>query len=155
MEKDPRGSVLLRGRVAVVPQVPFIRNATLRDNVLFGSEFDQEKYDRVLEACALLPDLELLGAGDLTEIGEKGINLSGGQRQRVSLARAVYSGRDVFLLDDPLAAVDAHVGRHIFSRVIDSETGMLRGTTRLLVTHSMAFLPNMDQIIVRIQYWGK
>ncbi len=152
MEKEqssgPGSAVTLRGRVAYVPQVAFIKNATLRDNITFGLPFERERYDRVLEACALLPDLEVLEAGDRTEIGEKGINLSGGQRQRVSLARAVYSGRDVFLLDDPLASVDAHVGRHIFSQVLDSDTGMLRGKTRLLVTHSMTYLPAMDRILV-------
>ncbi len=147
MEKK-EGSVTLRGRVAYAPQVPFIKNATLRDNITFGLPFDQDKYDNVLEACALLPDLATLDAGDMTEIGEKGINLSGGQKHRVSLARAVYSDRDVYLLDDPLSAVDAHVGKHIFARVLHSETGILKGKTRILVTHSMTHLPDMDLILV-------
>ncbi len=147
MEKK-HGNVYLEGSIAYVPQQAFIRNATLRDNITFGKPFDRERYDLVLQACALLPDLEILDNGDETEIGEKGINLSGGQKQRVSLARAVYSDRDIILLDDPLSAVDASVARHIFSMVLDSSTGLLKNKTRLLVTHSMSYLPMMDQIIV-------
>ncbi|KAK0424584.1 hypothetical protein QR680_008735 [Steinernema hermaphroditum] len=142
------GSVHVAGSVAYVPQQAWIQNGTLRDNVTFGKSFDKEIYDQVIEACAMTPDLEMLAAGDLTEIGEKGINLSGGQKQRVSLARAVYSERDVFLLDDPLSAVDAHVGKHLFERVISSETGLLRGKTRILVTHGIHFLKHCDRVIV-------
>ncbi|CAN0430240.1 unnamed protein product, partial [Scytosiphon promiscuus] len=90
----------------------------VRDNILFGCPFDARRYDRVLEACALKSDLEILDAGDQTEIGEKGVNLSGGQQQRVSLARAVYADSDIVLLDDVLSAVDAHVGKHIFDKCI-------------------------------------
>lgn len=103
------GTVNVDGRVAFVPQQAWIQNATLLDNIIFGRPFNKELYNKVLEACALTPDIAMLPGGDQTEIGEKGINLSGGQKQRVSLARAVYSGADVFLLDDPLSAVDAHV----------------------------------------------
>jgi len=101
----------------------------------------------VVEACALLPDIQMLPAGDRTEIGEKGINLSGGQKQRVSLARAVYSNGSVYLLDDPLSAVDAHVGKHIFEKVIGPK-GLLKNKTRVLVTHGVGFLAQMDQIVV-------
>ncbi|KAK1792647.1 hypothetical protein P4O66_012581 [Electrophorus voltai] len=141
------GSINVKGSVAYVPQQAWIQNATLKDNILFGSELNEQKLQRVVEACALEPDLELLPGGVQTEIGEKGINLSGGQKQRVSLARAVYSSADVYLLDDPLSAVDSHVGKHLFERVIGPE-GLLKDKTRILVTHGISFLPYMDEIIV-------
>uniref|UniRef100_A0AAR2JWE9 ABC-type glutathione-S-conjugate transporter n=1 Tax=Pygocentrus nattereri TaxID=42514 RepID=A0AAR2JWE9_PYGNA len=143
------GSVSIKGSVAYVPQQAWIQNATLQDNILFGREKRKSWYQRVLEACALLPDLEILPAGDATEIGEKGLNLSGGQKQRVSLARAVYRKADVYLLDDPLSAVDAHVGQHIFDKVIGPK-GVLRDKTRVLVTHGMSFLPQADLILVLV-----
>ncbi|XP_077632923.1 ATP-binding cassette sub-family C member 3 isoform X1 [Crocuta crocuta] len=141
------GTVCVKGSVAYVPQQAWIQNCTLQENILFGRALDPKRYQRALEACALLADLEMLPGGDQTEIGEKGINLSGGQRQRVSLARAVYSEADLFLLDDPLSAVDSHVAKHIFDQVIGPE-GVLAGKTRVLVTHSISFLPQMDFIIV-------
>ncbi|XP_036912753.1 ATP-binding cassette sub-family C member 3 isoform X4 [Sturnira hondurensis] len=141
------GKVYVKGSVAYVPQQAWIQNGTLQENVLFGRTLDPSRYQRALEACALLPDLEVLPGRDKTEIGEKGINLSGGQRQRVSLARAVYSDADIFLLDDPLSAVDPHVAKHIFDQVIGPE-GVLARKTRVLVTHSLSFLPQMDFIIV-------
>uniref|UniRef100_A0A3B3TXC5 ABC-type glutathione-S-conjugate transporter n=1 Tax=Poecilia latipinna TaxID=48699 RepID=A0A3B3TXC5_9TELE len=141
------GQVTVKGSVAYVPQQAWIQNATVQDNILFGRDKLKTWYQRVLEACALLPDLDILPAGDATEIGEKGLNLSGGQKQRVSLARAVYRKADVYLLDDPLSAVDAHVGQHIFDRVIGPK-GVLRDKTRILVTHGMSFLPQADLILV-------
>ncbi|XP_023364920.1 canalicular multispecific organic anion transporter 2-like [Otolemur garnettii] len=141
------GKVHVKGSVAYVPQQAWIQNCTLQENVLFGQALDPKRYQQTLEACALLADLEMLPAGDQTEIGEKGINLSGGQRQRVSLARAVYSDADIFLLDDPLSAVDSHVAKHIFDQVIGPE-GLLAGKTRVLVTHGISFLPQTDSIIV-------
>ncbi|XP_010618468.1 canalicular multispecific organic anion transporter 2 isoform X1 [Fukomys damarensis] len=141
------GTVSVQGSVAYVTQQAWIQNCTLQENILFGRAMNPKRYQQALEACALLADLEMLPAGDQTEIGEKGINLSGGQRQRVSLARAVYSEADVFLLDDPLSAVDAHVAKHIFDHVIGPE-GMLAGKTRLLVTHGISFLPKTDFVIV-------
>uniref|UniRef100_A0A8C8K4U7 ABC-type glutathione-S-conjugate transporter n=1 Tax=Oncorhynchus tshawytscha TaxID=74940 RepID=A0A8C8K4U7_ONCTS len=143
------GSVSIKGSVAYVPQQAWIQNATVQDNVTFGREKQKTWYQRVLDACALLPDLEILPAGDSTEIGEKGLNLSGGQKQRVSLARAVYRKADVYLLDDPLSAVDAHVGQHIFDKVIGPK-GVLRNKTRVLVTHGMSFLPQADLILVLV-----
>ncbi|KAM9817691.1 ATP-binding cassette sub-family C member 3 [Neosynchiropus ocellatus] len=143
------GDVSVRGSVAYVPQQAWIQNATLRDNILFGKPYNAQKYRCVLEACALTPDLEVLPGGDMTEIGEKGINLSGGQRQRVSLARALYSDADVYLLDDPLSAVDAHVAKHIFDHLIGPE-GALMGKTRILVTHGISFLPQVDNIMVMV-----
>uniref|UniRef100_A0A9J8A459 ABC-type glutathione-S-conjugate transporter n=1 Tax=Cyprinus carpio carpio TaxID=630221 RepID=A0A9J8A459_CYPCA len=143
------GAVSVKGSVAYVPQQAWIQNASLQDNILFGREKKESWYQRVLEACALLPDLDNLPAGDTTEIGEKGLNLSGGQKQRVSLARAVYRKADVYLLDDPLSAVDAHVGQHIFNKVIGPR-GILRDKTRILVTHGMSFLPQADLILVLV-----
>ncbi len=96
------GNVNTYGRVAYVPQQAWIQNSTLRQNIIFTNEYNENYYKKVIESCALEPDLKILAAGDMTEIGEKGINLSGGQKQRVSLARAVYSDADIYLLDDPL-----------------------------------------------------
>ncbi|XP_050076523.1 multidrug resistance-associated protein 1 isoform X2 [Anopheles maculipalpis] len=141
------GRVNTLGRIAYVSQQAWIQNATLKDNILFGKPMDQRRYNRVIEACALKPDIEMLPGGDMTEIGEKGINLSGGQKQRVSLARAVYNDADVYFLDDPLSAVDSHVGKHIFEQVI-GPTGLLAKKTRVLVTHGITYLPNTDKIYV-------
>lgn len=141
------GHVTVKGSVAYVPQQAWIQNISLRENILFGRQLQERYYKAVVEACALLPDLEILPSGDRTEIGEKGVNLSGGQKQRVSLARAVYCDSDVYLLDDPLSAVDAHVGKHIFENVIGPK-GLLKNKTRLLVTHAISYLPQMDVIIV-------
>nr|XP_009677167.1 PREDICTED: canalicular multispecific organic anion transporter 2 isoform X2 [Struthio camelus australis] len=143
------GEVAVKGSVAYVPQQAWIQNATLKDNILFGHAPNEQKYQNVLEACALKTDLEVLPGGDQTEIGEKGINLSGGQRQRVSLARAVFSNSDVYLLDDPLSAVDSHVAKHIFDQVIGPD-GVLKGKTRILVTHGISFLPQVDHIVVLV-----
>ncbi|XP_043911577.1 ATP-binding cassette sub-family C member 2 [Protopterus annectens] len=142
-----KGYINIKGSFAYVPQQAWIQNATLQDNILFGSEQEDIRYPKIIEACALLPDLELLPGGDKTEIGEKGINLSGGQKQRVSLARAIYSNADIYILDDPLSAVDAHVGKHIFEKVISSN-GLLKNKTRILVTHGVSFLPRVDEIVV-------
>ncbi|XP_005063617.1 canalicular multispecific organic anion transporter 1 [Mesocricetus auratus] len=141
------GHVTIKGTTAYVPQQSWIQNGTIKDNILFGSEFNEKKYQQVVEACALLPDLEMLPGGDMAEIGEKGINLSGGQKQRVSLARATYQDADIYILDDPLSAVDAHVGKHIFDKVL-GPNGLLNGKTRILVTHSIHFLPQVDEIVV-------
>ncbi|XP_053408516.1 multidrug resistance-associated protein 1-like isoform X2 [Mercenaria mercenaria] len=148
MEKN-EGRVKVKGSVAYVPQQAWIQNATVRENILFGKDVDQNKYEQVIEACALKPDLDILQGGDLTEIGEKGINLSGGQKQRVSLARAVYNNADIYMLDDPLSAVDSHVGKHIFNKVIGSK-GLLRNKTRILVTHGVHWLPMVDTIVVMV-----
>ncbi|EYC38271.1 hypothetical protein Y032_0728g1885 [Ancylostoma ceylanicum] len=148
------GRIGVRGKVAYVPQLPWIQNMTVRDNILFGKPFDKRRYNQVLNACALKPDLKILPNGDMTEIGEKGINLSGGQKARISLARAVYQDCDVYLLDDPLSAVDAHVGKHIFQhrcillcQVLGSN-GILREKTRVLVTHRLCYVKIADEIVV-------
>lgn len=141
------GHVLVNGKVAYVSQQAWLQNATLKENVTFGKALDEERYQNVIEACALQQDLDMLPAGDMTEIGEKGINLSGGQKQRISLARAAYSDADIFLLDDPLSAVDSHVGRHIFEKLIGPK-GMMKDKTRLLVTHAVWLLPQVDVVVV-------
>lgn len=138
-------SVVIRGTVAYVPQISWIFNATLRKNILFGSEFDPAKYWKTVDVSALQHDLDLLPDRDLTEIGERGVNISGGQKQRVSMARAVYSNSDVYIFDDPLSALDAHVGRQVFNSCIKEE---LRGKTRILVTNQLHFLPHVDRIIL-------
>ena len=129
-----RGSLQVRGSVAYTSQDSWIQNATLKDNILMGRGWDAARYERTIAACALGPDLAILPAGDASEIGEKGINLSGGQKARVALARAVYGGADVCLLDDPLSAVDAHVGRHLMDHAV---CGMMGGAARVLVTHQL------------------
>ncbi|XP_028632028.1 canalicular multispecific organic anion transporter 1 [Grammomys surdaster] len=145
--ENVHGHITIKGSIAYVPQQSWIQNGTIKDNILFGSEYNEKKYQQVLEACALLPDLEMLPGGDMAEIGEKGINLSGGQKQRVSLARATYQNADIYILDDPLSAVDAHVGKHIFNKVV-GPNGLLNGKTRILVTHGIHFLPQVDEIVV-------
>ncbi|XP_023349637.1 canalicular multispecific organic anion transporter 2 isoform X2 [Eurytemora carolleeae] len=145
--KRVRGAMNLKGKVAYAAQQAWIQNSTLQDNITFGKRFNKDLYDRVIESCALKQDLEMLPGGDQTEIGEKGINLSGGQKQRVSIARSVYSNGSLYLLDDPLSAVDAHVGKHIFKKVIGPK-GLLKNKTRVLVTHGVSFLPVVDKIFV-------
>ncbi|CAD5217623.1 unnamed protein product [Bursaphelenchus okinawaensis] len=139
------GTCELNGRVAYVPQQSWILNMTVRDNILFGSIYDETKYYKIIEACALEQDLRSLSNGDMTEIGEKGINLSGGQKQRISLARALYADADIYLLDDVLSAVDAHVQRHLFDHVI---LDLLKDKTRFLVTNSLTNLKHCDQVVV-------
>ncbi|XP_054158367.1 ABC transporter C family member 8-like, partial [Oppia nitens] len=134
--------------LAYVPQQSWILNATLKDNILFNKAYDPIKYSQVVSSCALQPDLRQLSGGDETEIGEKGINLSGGQKQRVSLCRAVYSDADIYLFDDPLSAVDSHVGKHIMTEVFSSQTGLLRQKTRILATNQLFVLPDVDLIVV-------
>ncbi|NXU19083.1 MRP1 protein, partial [Pardalotus punctatus] len=141
------GMVQRRGSVAYVSQQAWIQNDSLQENILFGSHLNRPYYELVLESCALLPDLEQLPNGDQTEIGERGVNISGGQKQRVSLARAVYSNADLYLLDDPLSAVDVHVGKHLFEKLI-GPSGLLKSKTRILVTHNLSLLPHTDLIIV-------
>ncbi|NXS78003.1 MRP6 protein, partial [Erpornis zantholeuca] len=140
------GCVTMKGTAAYVPQQGWVLNASVEDNILFGKEMDETWFQRVAEACALHPDLETFPAGQKSEIGEKGINLSGGQKQRVNLARAVYQKASIYLLDDPLSAVDAHVGQHIFEHVL-GPSGLLKDKTRVLVTHTINILPQVDNIV--------
>ncbi|KAI1315640.1 hypothetical protein EDD11_000533 [Mortierella claussenii] len=135
----------VHGSLAYVPHDAWLVNATLKENILFGSPFNRQKYNDILRVCALNRDLNLLSAGDETEIGERGINLSQGQRQRVSLARAVYSDADIMLLDDPLSGMDAQIGKHIFQECIK---GYLVSKTVVFVTNQLQHLGDCDHIIV-------
>ncbi|EFA83154.1 ABC transporter C family protein [Heterostelium album PN500] len=144
---NPQGYIGINGSIALVAQQAWIQNATLKNNIIFTSELDEDKYQRVIDSCNLIPDIKILPGGDQTEIGEKGINLSGGQKQRVSIARAVYHNADIYLFDDPLSAVDAHVGKAIFQNVI-GKGGFLADKTRLLVTHGVHYLPFVDRIVM-------
>ncbi|XP_076820993.1 multidrug resistance-associated protein 1-like isoform X2 [Clavelina lepadiformis] len=148
MEKV-EGHVSVKGSVAYVPQQAWIQNLTVRDNITFGKQMDPCKYQDTVKACELETDFEMLPAGDYTEIGERGINLSGGQKQRVAIARAVYQDAQVYLFDDPLSAVDSHVGKNIFTNVLGPD-GCLKTKTRVLVTHGLAFLPQVDRIFVLV-----
>ncbi|XP_022253201.1 multidrug resistance-associated protein 1-like [Limulus polyphemus] len=141
------GRVNVKGTISYVSQQAWIQNATIQQNILFGKGMNETHYQQVISSCALETDLDILPNRDLTEVGEKGINLSGGQKQRISLARSVYHNSDIYILDDPLSAVDSHVGKHIFQNVIGPE-GLLKNKTRLLVTHGLSFLPKTDFIIV-------
>jgi ABC-type bacteriocin/lantibiotic exporter with double-glycine peptidase domain len=131
--------------VAYVQQQPWIQNKSIKENILFGIEYDEARYKETIKICELKRDLEILPAGDLTEIGEKGINLSGGQKARVGLARAVYSDREIFLMDDPISALDANVKKKIFKNVFMSKFKL---KTRVLVTHAVDFLHLVDRIIL-------
>ena len=142
------GQVHLAGTVAYCSQVPWIQNATMCDNILFGSPWDERWYNTVVEACALEDDFRVLPASDQTEIGEKGINLSGGQKARVALARAVYAAADIYLLENVFEAVDEHVGTHLWQRLFGNDDALLKNKTTVLVTHALRWLPNADQVVV-------
>eukprot|EP01029_Cantina_marsupialis_P002872 TRINITY_DN1275_c0_g1_i3.p1 TRINITY_DN1275_c0_g1~~TRINITY_DN1275_c0_g1_i3.p1 ORF type:complete len:1312 (+),score=504.07 TRINITY_DN1275_c0_g1_i3:63-3998(+) len=139
------GELKVSGSIAYVPQQAWIIHDTVRNNILFGDEYDENRYLNALKVAQLKSDLELLPAGDKTEIGERGINLSGGQKQRVSLARAIYANKDIYVFDDPLSALDAHVGRAIFEQLINKH---LKNKLVILVTHQLQFLPQCDRIYV-------
>lgn len=135
---------ILRGKVALVPQTAYIINATVKENILFGNIYDEARYNEAIRVSSLERDIEALPGGDLTELGERGINISGGQKQRISIARAVYSDADVILLDDPLSALDAKVGRKVFNQCI---LGALKKKTVLLVTNQLQFVPDAKYVI--------
>ncbi|VDK42673.1 unnamed protein product [Taenia asiatica] len=141
------GRINIKGRLALVSQQAWIFNATLRDNILFHRPYDPERYAKIIKACALEQDIKLLPKGDLTDIGDKGVNLSGGQKQRVSLARACYADADVYLLDDPLAAVDTHVASHLLKHVL-GRSGLLAGRTRIIATHHPSAIAASDRVAV-------
>lgn len=139
------GKVKVNGTTAYVAQTSWIQNATIQENILFGSPMNLGRYLEVIRVCSLEKDLEIMDHGDQTEIGERGINLSGGQKQRIQLARAVYQDCDIYLLDDIFSAVDAHTGSEIFKECV---RGILNDKTILLVTHQVDFLHNANQIMV-------
>lgn len=139
------GQIEVSGKIAYVSQTAWIQSGSIQDNILFGCNMDRQRYQETLEKCSLSKDLEMLPFGDLTEIGERGINLSGGQKQRIQLARALYQNADIYLLDDPFSAVDAHTATSLFNEYV---MGALSGKTVLLVTHQVDFLPDFDSILL-------
>lgn len=140
------GRAIIGGSKAYCPQSAWIQNATVLDNITFGKDLDEARFSQVVDACSLRHDLDILPGGRLTEIGERGINLSGGQKQRVNLARAIYSEAQIMLMDDPLSAVDAHVGSHILEHAICGD--LLRDKCRILATHQLHALHRCDRIII-------
>ena len=139
-----RGQIRVRGRLSYSGQEAWLFAGTIRDNILFGRPYHRARYHRVLAACALDQDCSHLEAGDQTVVGDRGIALSGGQRARVSLARAVYAEADIYLLDDPLSAVDVHVGKHLYSKCI---RGLLKNKAVILVTHQLQYLHDAHEIL--------
>ena len=136
--------IYLNGSIAYISQIPFISNSTVKNNILFFNEYNEEKYNKIIEISCLKPDLEILEGGDLTEIGEKGVNLSGGQKARINIARALYSDRDIYIFDDPISSLDSHVGLNIMK---DCILDYLKGKTRIMATHSLQYLSYADKII--------
>lgn len=139
------GTISFSGTIAYVPQIPWIFSGTIRENILFGRPFHEATYYKILDVCCMQTDLNNFPYGDLTEIGSRGVSLSGGQRVRVSLARALYSDADLYLLDDPLSAVDSKVGKRLFQRCI---CGFLSGKTRVFVTHQLHYLTHVDNVTI-------
>ncbi|KAF5978089.1 ATP-dependent bile acid permease [Fusarium coicis] len=142
------GDWIIPGSIAYVSQTPWLESASLRDNILFGLPFIEERYNQVVDVCALKKDLQILTDGDKTELGANGINLSGGQKWRVTLARAIYSRADILVMDDVFSAVDAHVGRHIFEKCVTGD--ICKGRTRILVTHHVALVQSKAKYIVEL-----
>eukprot|EP00256_Glycine_max_P059647 XP_014628250.1 ABC transporter C family member 10 [Glycine max] len=142
---NTQGTIEVHGKFSYVSQTAWIQTGTIRENILFGAAMDAEKYQETLHRSSLLKDLELFPHGDLTEIGERGVNLSGGQKQRIQLARALYQNADIYLLDDPFSAVDAHTATNLFNEYIMEG---LAGKTVLLVTHQVDFLPAFDSVLL-------
>ncbi|CAG2221076.1 ABCC3 [Mytilus edulis] len=136
--ENTKGKVQVKGSMAYITQEAWIQNMTIKENILFGKQYDEKRYNMIIDCCCLKPDLKVY---------LQGINLSGGQKQRVNVARAVYADADIYLLDDPLSAVDAHVGKDLFHNVIGTN-GLLKNKTRILVTHAVHLLPHVDRIVV-------
>ncbi|KAG8972657.1 hypothetical protein FRC05_009668 [Tulasnella sp. 425] len=141
------------GGVAYAAQEAWIQNASVKDNILFGSPYDESRYLRVLKQCALERDLSLFEAGDATEIGEKGVTLSGGQKARISLARAIYSPAEIIILDDVLSALDVHTSRWIVDKCLRGD--LVKGRTVILVTHHVAMLAPIADFVVSISSDGR
>ena len=142
---DVSGTITCPETLVYVPQVAWVFSGTLRENILFGQPYDEHRYTRVIKACSLIEDIQQFPNGDQTAVGERGVVLSGGQRARVSLARAVYVDADLYLLDDPLSAVDVKVGRQIFEKCIKD---LLESKTRLMITHQEQHMKEAHQVIV-------
>ena len=133
----------VNGSISYVSQIPWIRNATIKDNILFYQPYDEERYNKVIDLSQLRQDLNIFDAGDLTEIGEKGVNLSGGQKARISIARALYAEKDIYIFDDPISALDANVGMKVMKNCIIKH---LSNKTRILVTHALQYVPFANRI---------
>lgn len=142
-----KGEVVVRGKTAYVAQSPWVMNASVRENIVFGHRWDPQFYEKTVKACALKDDFATLPDGDQTEVGERGISLSGGQKARLTLARAVYARADIYLLDDVLSAVDQHVGRHLIDNVLGPK-GLLSSKTRILATNSLPVLMEANYIVL-------
>ncbi|XP_078614435.1 ATP-binding cassette sub-family C member 4-like [Branchiostoma floridae x Branchiostoma japonicum] len=142
------GEVKVHGKVGYASQQPWVFSGTVRQNILFGRPYKEDVYNEVIQVCALEKDLELLPHGDMTLVGDRGVTLSGGQKARINLARAVYHDAEIYLLDDPLSAVDSEVGRHLFNRCIQ---GVLSNKACILVTHQLQYLKEADQIMVLLE----
>lgn len=138
------GQLIISGTVSYSSQDPWLFSGSIRNNILFGLSYNEDKYKNVIEVCSLTKDLLQFPYGDQTIVGDKGASLSGGQRARINLARAIYRDADIYLLDDPLSAVDVNVGKHIFHECIEK---YLKGKTRVLVTHQIQHLQNVNHII--------
>ncbi|XP_076650867.1 ATP-binding cassette sub-family C member 4 isoform X2 [Halictus rubicundus] len=153
--EQSRGDIQVNGSVSYASQEAWLFSGTVRNNILFGQSYDQKKYNEVVKVCALQKDFQQFNHSDKTLVGDRGASLSGGQRARINLARAVYRDTDIYLLDDPLSAVDTHVGKHLFKECIKD---YLHNKTRILVTHQVQFLKNCDYIIVlnngRVEFEG-
>ncbi|KAM2384674.1 hypothetical protein ACFXTH_042070 [Malus domestica] len=145
--RNVQGNIQIFGKIAYVSQTAWIQTGTIQENILFGAAMDGRRYQETIEKCSLVKDLELLPYGDLTEIGERGVNLSGGQKQRIQLARALYQNADIYLLDDPFSAVDAHTATNLFNEYVMEA---LLGKTVLLVTHQVDFLPPFDSVLLMV-----
>lgn len=139
------GRCLINGKLSYASQEPWVFESTIRNNIVFIEEFDEERYHKVVQVCALERDFQLLPLGDQTIVSERGASLSGGQRARVNLARAIYKQADIYLLDDPLTAVDSHVGKHIFEQCIRD---FLSDRICILVTHQLQYLKNVQHVIL-------
>ncbi|XP_054270008.1 probable multidrug resistance-associated protein lethal(2)03659 [Macrosteles quadrilineatus] len=139
------GSIHVSGKLSYASQEPWLFAGSVRQNILFGAPYDKQRYQKVVEVCALWQDFKQLFAGDKTIVGDRGVSLSGGQKARINLARAVYKQADIYLLDDPLSAVDPRVGKHIFQECIK---GFLKTKTVLLVTHQLQHLDGMQHIVL-------
>jgi ATP-binding cassette subfamily C (CFTR/MRP) protein 4 len=139
------GKCSISGKIAYSCQDPWVFSGNVRQNILFGKMLEEDLYENIISACALESDFYQLPQGDSTLVGERGITLSGGQKARVNLARALYQEADLYLLDDPLSAVDSRVSRHIFEKCIKK---YLNGSLRILVTHQLQYLPQADHVIV-------
>ena len=141
--KNDKTKIIINGNISYVGQEAWIQNNTIQNNILFYRPYDSTKYQTILDLCELNQDLESFPGGDLTEIGEKGVNLSGGQKARISLARAMYCDNDIYILDDPISALDAHVGKNIMNNCI---MGYLKGKTIILATHALQYAAFADKI---------